>query len=53
MERPLLSKLKKLLEIDRSISFDSQNPDLYRKHGLALQEVVILLRYKIIKYVHF
>lgn len=39
MKKPLLSKLRKLLEIDRNISFDSQNPALYHKRGLALQDL--------------
>lgn len=39
MKKSLFSKLKKLLEIDRCTSFDSQNPVLYRKRGLTLQEL--------------
>lgn len=35
----LLSKLERLVDIDRSVSFDSQNPNIYRQRALLLQEL--------------
>ena len=37
--KPLLKKLENLVEIDRSLSFDSQNPLIYRQRALLLQEL--------------
>ncbi|WP_293730627.1 glycosyltransferase family 9 protein [uncultured Actinobacillus sp.] len=37
--KPLLEKLDKLVKIDRSLSFDSQNPLIYRRRALLLQEL--------------
>ncbi|WP_409499811.1 glycosyltransferase [Mannheimia glucosida] len=36
---PLLEKLKKLEEVDRALSFDPQNPIIYRKRALLFQEL--------------
>lgn len=35
----LLAKLKKLIEVDNSLSFDNQNPDIYRQRALLFQEL--------------
>ena len=39
IEKTLLNKLEKLVKIDRSLSFDSQNPLIYRRRALLLQEL--------------
>lgn len=31
MNKPLLDKLTQLVEVDKKISFDSQNPNIYRQ----------------------
>ena len=35
----LLEKLKQLKEVDNALSFDNQNPDIYRKRALVFQEL--------------
>ena len=35
----LLDKLKSLVEIDRSLSFNSQDPQIYRQRALLFQEL--------------
>lgn len=35
--KPLLDKLRELVEVDRSLSFDSQNPEIYRQRSSLLE----------------
>lgn len=35
--KPLLDKLRELVEVDRSLSFDSQNPEIYRQRASLLE----------------
>lgn len=39
MKKPLLDKITQLVEVDKKISFDSQNPNIYRQRALLLQEL--------------
>lgn len=38
-DKPLLNKLRQLVEVDRSLSFDPQNPKIYRQRALLFQEL--------------
>ena len=39
MKKPLLDKITQLVEVDKKISFDSQNPNIYHQRALLLQEL--------------